>query len=250
MKPLIGVLSDFSEDDQIGLSTKLGFRGQEWQLLASDYVRAIEYSGGIPVIIPVLQSQDHLPALLSRLDGLFLTGGSDIDPQLYGELPTAGLGDINPQRDAHELALVGLALQQMNYPILGICRGLQLLNVAAGGTLYQDLASQRPSELHHTNWNSPKYHPVFSAEISQGSRLAAAFDTLTLPINSYNHQAVKALAPGFQATMTAPDGLIEGIEQDGQRWVCAVQWHPEMMAERHPRYQRLFSSFVEACQQQ
>ncbi|MFD1008506.1 MULTISPECIES: gamma-glutamyl-gamma-aminobutyrate hydrolase family protein [Oceanisphaera] len=247
MKPLIGVLSDFSEDDQIGVSTKLGFRGQEWQLLASDYVRAIENSGGIPVIIPVMQNQDNLPELLSRLDGLFLTGGSDIDPQLYGELPRAGLGDINPQRDAHELALVRYALAHMDYPILGICRGLQLLNVAAEGTLYQDLASQRPSDLHHTNWNAPKHHPVFTADISSGSRLAAAFDALAMPINSYNHQAVKELAPGFQATMTAPDGLIEGIEKDGNRWVCAVQWHPEMMAERHPKYLRLFSSFVEAC---
>ncbi len=248
MKPLIGILSDFSDDDRIGMSTKLGFRGQHWQLLANDYVMAVELGGGIPVIIPILQNQDDIPALLQNFDGLLLSGGQDIDPQYFNELPIKGLGQVNPLRDSHEIALVKHALEHMDIPILGICRGLQLLNVAAKGSLYQDLSEQRPSDLHHTNWNFPKHHPVFKANVRSKTHLSNAFKISSLPINSFNHQGIKELASNFIISMTAPDGLIEGIELDSGRWVCAVQWHPEMMLEHSPKYLRLFNNFVSACQ--
>jgi putative glutamine amidotransferase len=247
VKPVIGICSDFSEDDSIGTTSGLGFKGQSWQLLADDYVQAIEKSGGIPIIIPVCRKEETLSHLLSRVDGLLLTGGSDIDPAYYGQLPRRGLGQINPPRDRHELPLVKMALASTQLPILGICRGHQMLNVATGGELFQDLQSERDSELHHALLNSPKYHPTLHVTLQKEARLHGVFKRDTLHINSFNHQGVSVPGEGFKPTMHAPDGLIEGVEIEGDRWVCSVQWHPETMIEHYPEYLALFEAFVKAC---
>lgn len=247
VKPIIGICSDFSEEDSIGSTTGLGFKGQHWQLLADDYVQAIEKSGGIPLILPVCRNEETLSRLLDRIDGLLLTGGSDIDPAYYGQLPRKGLGQINPLRDKHEFPLIRMALSSYQMPILGICRGHQLLNIAAGGELFQDLEHERDSKLHHTLWVSPKYHPTFHASIESDSRLEQVFRKQQIAINSFNHQGVSIPGNGLKVSMHAPDGLIEGVEMPGDRWVCSVQWHPEAMIERHPEYLALFEAFVKSC---
>ncbi|MED4911329.1 gamma-glutamyl-gamma-aminobutyrate hydrolase family protein [Brevibacillus centrosporus] len=247
MKPLIGICANYTIDDSVGTKSGLGLPGQEWQVLADDYVKAIERSGGVPVILPVTDSPETLHPLLSVLNGVLFSGGSDIEPTYYGELPRPGLGEIDPKRDKHEIALIKKVLNETNLPVLGICRGSQLLNVAMGGTLYQDLQLERPEGMPHTLKHAPKYHPTHPAGVLPGSRLEAIFQTQELWVNSFNHQAVNKLGQGLKVTMTAPDGLVEGIEAPGERFVVAVQWHPEMMIDRHGEYLRLFEAFVQAC---
>lgn len=247
MKPIIGICANYSTNEKVGLDTGLGMLGQEWQLLANDYIVAIERAGGIPVILPLTEGMENTPKLLSVLDGILFTGGSDIDPQLYGESPKYGLQGINPKRDQHELALVKHVLHETNLPVLGICRGMQLLNVATGGSLYQDLRLERPDGINHTMLRAPKYHPTHRVTIEKDSLFYEIFGQEEIGVNSFNHQAVREVGKDFHVTMTAPDGLIEGVEQRGERFISAVQWHPEMMVEQHPMYLKLFKAFVKVC---
>lgn len=247
MRPIIGICTNHSANENIGILTELGFAGQDWQLLAGDYIRAIERAGGVPVMIPIVEDPQTLEPILGRLDGILFSGGSDIDPQYYGELPRYGLGKINPVRDAQEVALAKKVLYEMNLPVLGICRGIQLLTVASGGTLYQDLKSQRPEGLNHTLNIAPKYHPTHPVDIQPGSRLYEIFGKERIGVNGFNHQAVKKLGKDFKATMLAPDGLIEGMELVGERFVIGLQWHPEMMIDKYPEYLLIFKAFVASC---
>ncbi|QKG85479.1 gamma-glutamyl-gamma-aminobutyrate hydrolase family protein [Kroppenstedtia pulmonis] len=250
MKPVIGITANYSTDETIGLKSELGVRGQEWQILAHDYIHAVEQAGGTPVILPLTQSTDSLHRILSLLDGILFSGGSDIDPQHYGELPRYGLGSLDSHRDQHELMLVKKALDEMDIPVLGICRGFQLMNVARGGTLYQDLRLEKPDGMNHALKGAPKYHPVHTVSIREGSKLRGIFGQESIGVNSFNHQGIKKLGEGFEVTMSAPDGLTEGIEMVGERFVVAVQWHPEMMVEHDPMYQALFKRFVLECQKE
>ncbi|MDQ0338033.1 putative glutamine amidotransferase [Caldalkalibacillus uzonensis] len=247
MKPIIGICANYSKDEKLGLITGLGLPGQEWQLLADDYIKAIERAGGSPIILPITKHIDSLSGILHLLDGILFSGGTDIDPLHYGELPRYGLGLIDPERDAHELQLAKKVLYEMEIPVLGICRGIQVLNVAAGGTLYQDLQRQRPEGFNHTVKEAPKYHPTHIVHIKERSRLHSIFKKDTIGVNSFNHQAICQVGDGFDVTMTAPDGLIEGIEWTGDRFAVAVQWHPEMMIDRYPEYMCLFEEFVNHC---
>ena len=247
MKPIIGICANYSIDEQVGIKSGLGTKGQEWQLLSSDYTSAIEQAGGAPVILPVTQGIESLEPVLAMLDGLLFTGGTDLDPRYYGEWPGPKLGSIVPARDRHEIALAEKALHEMDIPIFAICRGAQVLNVAAGGSLYQDLQLDRPEGLFHTHMMAPKYHPVHPVTIKAGSKLHAIFGTEEIWVNSFHHQAVKKVGSGFEVTMTAPDGLVEGMEMPGERFVVAVQWHPEMMFDRDSRYLAIFQAFVKAC---
>jgi putative glutamine amidotransferase len=185
--------------------------------------------------------------ILGVLDGLLFTGGSDIDPQFYNQLPKKGLGRIDPKRDEHEIALAKKVLFEMDIPVLGICRGIQILNAACGGTLYQDLALERPEGFNHTIIEAPKHYPIHKVKIKEPSRFHHIFKSGEIKVNSFNHQGINRLASEFEATMVAEDGLIEGIEMKGSRFVIAVQWHPEMMVERHPEYLTIFEEFVKNC---
>lgn len=247
MKPIIGICANYSTDDQIGVKGGLGMPGQEWQVLADDYIKAIERAGGTPVVLPITRSIDSISPVLGLLDGILFSGGTDIDPRYYGEWPGKGLGDIDPGRDRHEFALAEKALHETDIPILGICRGAQLLNVATGGSLYQDLLLDRPEGLFHTQKMAPKYHPIHPVTVKAGSKLHAIFGDEELWVNSFNHQAIKKVGNGFEVTMSAPDGLVEGIEMSAERFVVAVQWHPEMMIDHDSRYLAIFQAFVEAC---
>jgi putative glutamine amidotransferase len=247
MKPLIGICANYSSDSAPGIVTGLGAPGQEWQLLADEYVLAIERAGGIPVILPVTEDVETAELLLSKLDGIFFTGGSDVDSQLYGEYPGYKLGPIEPKRDLHEVSLAKKALFQSDIPVLGICRGMQLLNVAAEGSLFQDLKQQQPDCFNHSVVGAPMHHPVHDVTVDPESKLYEIYRSETLAVNSLHHQAVKDLGIDFVASAVSPDGLIEGMEWKGERFVCAVQWHPEMMIDKVPEVMPLFTSFVKEC---
>ena len=247
MKPLIGICANYLSDDSAGLAAGIGAKYQEWQLLADDYIVAIERAGGVPVILPITRDLETLTPLLHKLDGILFSGGSDIDPNLYGEYPKFGLGAIEPRRDTHEVRLAQLVLTEMNIPVLGICRGMQLLTVATGGKLYQDLASQKPEGINHSVPKSIRHHAFHPVRMEIGSLLYNIFEGNDLRVNSFHHQAVKELGKGFKATMIAPDGIIEGMEwEEPNRFVVAVQWHPEMMEEKVDTIRPIFTAFVEA----
>ena len=169
---------------------------------------------------------EAMRAIFERLDGVFLTGGVDVDPSRYGEPKHPLCGTTDADRDAIELMLLDYAMGR-GLPVLAICRGIQLVNVALGGTLWQDIPSERPEALghKHTGERDDRTHPI---ELVPGSRLAEALGTTRCDVNSFHHQSVRQLAPGLVVTATAPDGEIEGLETaTGGPWLLAVQWHPE-----------------------
>ncbi|HEX7052276.1 MAG TPA: gamma-glutamyl-gamma-aminobutyrate hydrolase family protein [Longimicrobiales bacterium] len=211
------------------------------------YVRVLERIGLTTILVTPTHREASLPVLLDRCDGLVLTGGEDIDPARYGEAPLPGLGLVNPARDAAELTTLNLALER-ELPVLGICRGCQLINVGMGGTLYQDLATQAPSRVRHRqveSWES-RTHRI---RIVPGSRLAQTVAREVLLINSFHHQGIKDVAPGLVITATAEDGAIEAVESAGEPWILGVQWHPERHEADAPETdpdRRIIAAFREA----
>jgi putative glutamine amidotransferase len=202
------------------------WQGADRLRLSSNYIRSTEGAGLVPVAVPPLTDPARAAEIISAAGGLLLTGGEDVDPSLYGEANHPTVSGTNPLRDATELALLAAARDQ-GRPVLAICRGIQLLNVALGGTLVQDLASQRPSDIQHDQPHD-REDRTHGVTIATGSKLAAATGTTVMAVNSYHHQAVDRLAPGLQVTATASDGVVEGAEVlDPEWWVLAVQWHPE-----------------------
>ena len=188
--------------------------------------------------------------LLGGLDGLLLSGGSDLDPCYYGEEAVPELGATVPERDGFEMNLVEHALRS-RMPIFGICRGMQVLNVALGGTLYQDLPSQMDhSVLLGHRQETPKWQPTHEVDVDAGSQVAGIMGTGELKVNSYHHQAVKDLASGLAAVAQAPDGVVEAVEWGdlSQRWLVGVQWHAEAMRDAAPQHRKLFGAHVSAAE--
>ena len=214
------------------------------------YFAAIAHVGAAPVMVPLLSKDlEALQAVYDRLDGVLLAGGVDMDPDTFGEPPHARLGRIDPDRDAVELQLARWAIEDRK-PILGLCRGHQVLNVALGGTLWQDIAAQVPSALKHDYFPTAGYARDYLAHevaLEPGSRLHAAFGERAIRVNSMHHQAVKTLAPGLVATGRSPDQLVEGFESGTEHFLVGVQWHPEMFEPRDPRTRRMFQAFVDAA---
>ena len=230
MKPIIGLTSSYSSD-------------KKSYTIPESYVNAVERSGAVPVILPPTFDAD-IGTFLKLVDGIILTGGVDVDPQLYGENPIPLQGSIDPLRDSFELLLTKAALD-MCKPIFAICRGIQVLNVAAGGTLYQDVNGQMKGSLKHRQ-QAPTYHPSHKVRLEAGSRLNGIFGKSSVGVNSFHHQAVKDIAPGFRATAWADDGLIEAIELDGSDYIVGVQWHPERMIDGEML--KLFKAFTATLQ--
>ncbi|HLT59076.1 MAG: gamma-glutamyl-gamma-aminobutyrate hydrolase family protein [Limnochordales bacterium] len=223
-----------------------GDHGDRWYVNAP-YIRAVAAAGGVPVLIPPAWDPELLGAALERVDGLVLTGGVDVDPARYGQEPHPQLGRVDPEWDDLDVTVARLALAR-DVPVLGICRGMQVLNVAAGGTLYQDIPSQVPGALAHQQ-SAPREEASHGVAVQDGSRLHGVLAAAHLAVNSFHHQAVLAVAPGFQATAHAPDGIIEGIEGVAHRFALGVQWHPEHLTGRDPAHFRLFAALVAAAGQ-
>lgn len=211
------------------------------------YVEAITAAGGAPVLIPLNLGEEALRAIYERLDGLLLAGGEDVHPRHYGEAIHERCGEIGEARDTVELTLARWALAE-GLPTLAICRGIQVLNVAAGGTLYQDIASQVPGSLKHDFWpDHPRNCLAHQVTINGDSHLAAILGQGQVTVNSLHHQAVKDLAPSFRAVAQAPDGVIEAIEGHDHPFALGVQWHPEELVDDAPPMRRLFEDFVSAA---
>jgi putative glutamine amidotransferase len=213
--------------------------------MREDYVRSVEQAGAIPVVLPPVRPEDA-PAILDRLDGIVLSGGVDVDPSLYGQAPHPKLGRVNRRRDDFELALTREALRR-DAPILAICRGLQVLNVATGGTLVQDIPSTIEGAMLHGG-RGPRSRRAHRAEVVAGSRLRAILGQDELSVNSIHHQSVDRLGEGVVVSARCPeDSVVEGVEMPGRRFVVGVQWHPESFWNQPDSFQPLFDEHVEAC---
>lgn len=211
-----------------------------------DYVDAILRAGAIPLVIPPNLPEESLADTLQSLDGLLLSGGPDVDPVHFGEEPLPAMGRIDPGRDRVELGLARLALE-VGMPILGICRGAQVLNIAAGGDIFQDLPSQAEGILKHVQQPTPMPHPTHGIHIEPGSLLASVTGRDSLRVNTWHHQAVRKAAPGFAVSAAAPDGVVEAIEKPGAAFVLGLQFHPESMEKGgSPEATLLFEAFVKS----
>lgn len=241
MKPLIGI-SCGTFHDRAWCPPSFGHR--------QTYVDAILRAGGAPMLVPPLTDEQTLRTIYERLDGILLAGGGDIAPTHYGDEPHERLGLIDPLRDGAELPMARWAVDD-GKPVLGICRGVQVLNVALGGSLYQDIPSQIDTELHHNlsyereDWT----HMAHEIHIATDSQLRALLGVEIMTINSLHHQSVREIAPGLRAVAWAPDGVVEALEGTNGSFVLGVQCHPEaLQASADPRWQGLFAGFVQSCQ--
>jgi len=239
-RPVIGVTAE------ITVAQGGRFPGYRSVSIYEDYVKGVERGGGLPFVLPVTTDEDVTRAQAQAIDGLLLTGGADIDPLLYGEEPEEKLGAIEPERDVHELVLVKEAIR-LGKPIFAICRGIQILNIALGGTLYQDLSYKPHSTLKHEQQSDPTAlsHTV---HVQEDTYLFGVFGEKT-QTNSFHHQAVKDIAEDLSVAATSLDGVVEGLENH-ERSIIAVQWHPERLARDHEQMQQLFTDFVDRVRKQ
>ena len=211
----------------------------------NDYIQSAARAGGVPVILPVLSDNGLAEKLFDMIDGLILTGGGDFDSAFYGEEPHVKLGKVCRLRDDFEFRLLEFAVKK-NIPVLGICRGHQLINAYFGGTLYQDLSLCEGSWIKHSQKKLFDYveHKI---QIQKDSWLGSFLGT-DISVNSYHHQSIKKLANGFMITAVAKDGIIEAIEKEDEHFFCVgVQWHPEKMSQDNQEMQQIFNEFIKVC---
>jgi putative glutamine amidotransferase len=231
IKPIIGIGSD--------IHSPRGRRERSFAYLT--YCEAVRRAGAIPLVIP--PQPENAAELLSRIDGLLLAGGFDCHPGVYGEEPHPTIEPMDPRRQANDLALAAAA-RQHNVPTLGICLGMQVMNVAAGGTLVQDIDSQHDTEIRHAS--EPENRGRHDVIIEQGTQLASVVPAVELNVNSSHHQAVRTVGEGLRVTAHAPDGIIEGVEDPRHPFYLGVQWHPEDMGGEESA-STLFAAFLEAA---
>jgi putative glutamine amidotransferase len=214
------------------------------------YFLAATIVGGVPWMIPLLDDdEDTLREIYNRLDGILIPGGVDMDPATFGEERHPKLGALDPARDRVELQLTRWAIEDRK-PILGLCRGIQVMNVALGGTLYQDLADQVPASIKHDyfpNAGFDRDHLAHEVALTKGSRLLAVMEKPTILVNSMHHQGIKTLASELVPAAIAPDGLVEAVERDADHFMVGVQWHPEMFEMTDPHTRHLFRAFIAAA---
>jgi putative glutamine amidotransferase len=214
------------------------------------YIHAVAETGGAPVLIPLLDDDlETLRSIYQSLDGVLIPGGVDMDPHTFGESRGARLGRIDPARDTVEMMLTRWSVEDKK-PLLGLCRGSQVMNVALGGSLYQDLDAEFPHPIKHDYFPTAGYSRDYLAHtvsVVPGSRLGAILQQPEVQVNSMHHQGVKQLAPGLVVSALAPDGLIEGIESSNGHFMVGVQWHPESLVDRDTGMRRLFTTFLAAA---
>ncbi len=236
MRPVIGLTHSIQLDEK-----KL--------YMPMSYSNVIREAGGTPVLLPINREDEVIEAYAALVDGVVFSGGDDIDPTVYGEDQLWACGDVCPLRDEFEIKLCRILLEKYpEKPILGVCRGEQVLNVALGGTLYQDVKSQLPGCIAHQQHQVAPY-TSHSVTIDDGTKLHAIYGYTKIATNSFHHQAVKDIAPGLIITARAADGVIEGFEKLDHPYFIGVQWHPERLVEREENaaHKQLFKSFVDAC---
>lgn len=229
-RPVVGIACDVRVDRRV------------LHFVFAEYVQRIEAAGGDPVLIPPSADPATAVRQLARVDALVIPGGEDLDPRLYGEEPLSTQHPVSPEREAFDLAL-GRAALESDRPVLGICYGCQLLAVVSGGALWQHIPTQVDTpELHAGKFPDLPEHPI---DVESGSRLHALLGGERVTVNSAHHQAPKRVGAGLRITAKAPDGVIEGFEAEGERFLLGVEWHPELMEDEAQR--RLFAGLVDAA---
>ena len=232
----------------IGITTSVTIRATpERAYVNAAYIRAVQEAGGIPLLLAPHFTPEVQTALWQRLDGLVLTGGGDIEPARFGETPHATVADVSAARDDLELGLTRRAVAEA-LPLFAICRGIQVLNVALGGTLVQDVPSEWPNALSHSQ-TAPRHEATHAVKVmGEGTRLGRVLGALELEVNSMHHQAIKQLGEGLRDVAWAPDGVVEGVEMPGDdRFVLGVQWHPEELVAHDQAARNLFAAIVDAA---
>ena len=230
MQPIIGLLVSVDDERKV---TAL-----------HDYAHAVEAAGGLPLILPYVE-KESIARFVALCDGFLFTGGLDISPTYYGEAQSPFCGEIQQHRDTLELRVLEAVLQT-DKPVLGICRGAQVINVALGGTLYQDLPSERPSAIAHRQ-SEEKYTPSHHVEVHPSTPLHAMIGSTRMPANSFHHQAVKAPGRGLVPMASADDGVIEALYLEGERYLRAYQWHPERLFASDAQNRLIFEDFIRHC---
>lgn len=240
MRPLIGITG--RKDSSARLVTS------QMYSVGETYIHAVHRAGGTPLIVPPMLVEADWASLIARLDGLLLSGGEDIHPRYYGQAPKNWLGGVDDIRDAAELGLVYAALEA-HLPIFAICRGHQVLNVALGGTLFQDLTAEVPGALDHAFLMSRSLEQsVHDVAVDVDCRVAQILGGTAFPVNSAHHQSIRAAGTGLRVVAHASDGVIEAVELEDYPFCIGVQWHPEAMVRRDAAMLPLFVAFVEAAQ--
>lgn len=244
MKPLIGITCSMG----LGIySMTMENLPQEQHRMNDTYIKAIIQAGGVPVVIPSYEDLSLVKEVIDRLDGVLLSGGGDLDPALFSRRPNAHLGSVSPRRDAAEIAIAQYVIRETDKPLLGICRGVQVMNVAMGGSLYIDLPDE--GKMAHSLNMYPRSQVSHEIDVAENTRLANAMGAGRNWVNSFHHQAVRDLAEGFAVSASsAPDDVVEAIEMPGERFIVGVQWHPEELTAR-PEARQLFRDFVAAASQ-
>jgi putative glutamine amidotransferase len=238
-RPRIGITPDVS----VSNGTK-----EPVTILHERYARAVEQAGGVPLILPPLPSSRIVRAMIEALDGLVVSGGNfDIHPKFYGDKPIPELGQIKEERTEFELGLIALALAR-DMPLLGICGGAQAINVALGGSLYQDIDTQYPNRIEHQR-SQLKDRGGHAVAIHAHTKLRKIVGKPILEVNTTHHQAVKTPGKRLVVNATAEDGIVEGIESPAHRFVLGVQWHPEFLVHRDAAQRKIFAALVYACRQ-
>ncbi|MEI3604121.1 gamma-glutamyl-gamma-aminobutyrate hydrolase family protein [Pseudogracilibacillus sp. SE30717A] len=234
MNPVIGITPSINEDSHT-------------YFVNIDNMNAIVQSGGTPIILPLIASTNNINQIADMIDGLYLTGGNDIDPTLFNEEPHPKLGRINPARDEYEIALTKKMIEQ-NKPVLGVCRGSQILNIALGGTMYQDIYSQKEGELLQHQQNAPADHSSHYIHVAENSLLSRLVGKDKIKVNSRHHQANDKLGSALTVSGTASDGVIEAIEGDSETFVLGLQWHPENLINKGDESSKnIYAGFIQAC---
>jgi len=236
MKPIIGITTYSAQA-----------KNRIYNKVTNYYDHSIEKAGGLPVLLPILQDLSLAADIANRLDGIIISGGDDdIDPETYGEVPFQCVCQINTMRDSWEFSLYR-QFKEAGKPILGICRGCQVINVFEGGNLYQNLCDQIANCCNHNTCNKQMCELDHDIRIVKDSKLYNIFGTDVLTTNSFHNQAVKQIAPGFRACAYSEDGIIEAIESETAPFIVGVQAHPEALTEAYPHFMKLFEAFVNAA---
>ena len=241
--PLIGITSSRLLDNNPLLP------GYPRAVVSTDYMEALTQVGAVPVVLPPVCTEEQLERYVSLCDGLLISGGKDISPMQYGEMTHPKCCESDPEVDESQLAIIRGMLEQ-NKPILGICRGSQLLNVVQGGSLYQDIASQLPQAGGHVvGSNVLRWAPCHTVRLAQGGLLASLFGKKELRVNSFHHQGAARLGDKVVLEAVAPDGMTEAFTIEGKK-ALAIQWHPEMMLQHDDEMLPIFQCLADACRQQ
>lgn len=233
MKPVIG-LTAFTEPTLQKKRVNVSYH----------YIEAIHMVGGIPIVIPECRDTDMVHSYLERIDGLIISGGVDVSPYLYGENPLKEVNYFSVERDNFEIALVKGAIEK-KIPVFGICRGIQIINVALGGTLYQDITSQIGSPLGHNPVEMPVDRLYHNIDVEKGTILRSLFNKESFLVNSFHHQAIREFGTDLFPSAFSEDGIIEAIEMKGNKFVYGVQWHPEDLVKTYPEFRALFKHLID-----